>query len=294
MSKAMQKPGKTRESAKHHAPRPAAKRTTASAAQQSDQLGELVQHARLAPDSLTQRDVLQLQRALGNRAVSQMLAGQKQETRSNPDTVKNGVGSLTKIQRVAVDAGTIQRCVHCGDSSCVKGEKCGWDRSNSGLFSASAAATAPAVLPYNSTNAKKQSGKAVGMELEHVIPGATLRQLGEGAGYKSEYTVPTPVAVHRGAVAGAGGGISSTGSSDTSKEWATHLASQPTDFERVKSALTEQVNAYIMKEAFTETVALQLKDWLIAQEAQEHRITAQERATLLNALMDRYLSQKKK
>jgi hypothetical protein len=186
---------------------------------------------------------------------------------------------------------TIQRCVSCGDNSCVKGEVCGYDRTLGGLFSDTVGSNAPGVLPYNSSNAKKQSGKALGTELEHVIPGAALRQMGEGGHYRQEYTVPLPVSVHRGGVSGAGGGISSTGSSSTSKGWAVHLSSQATDYDVVRRSLTDGINAMLMQRSFTEQLAVQYSDWLQAQYAQEGRITQQQLAELRQLLVNRYFSQ---
>jgi hypothetical protein len=186
----------------------------------------------------------------------------------------------------------IQRCVYCGDSSCVKGEKCGYDRSHDGMFSTTASTNARPVLPYNSSNAKKNSGKAFGTELEHPIPGQVLRLIGEGGGYRQEYTVPIDKDVHRGGVSGAGGGISSTGSSLTSKGWAQHLASQD-DFARVRLALTDEINAHLMNDKFTEEVAVSLKDWLVAQKEQEGRIDQAEFEELMQVLMNRYLDSRK-
>jgi hypothetical protein len=190
----------------------------------------------------------------------------------------------------SISGAPIQRCVSCGDSSCVKGEKCGYDRSEGGLFSGASSSSALPVLPYGSSSAKKNSGKAFGTELEHPIPGQALRLTGQGSGYKQEYTIPIPVAVHRGGVSGSGGGISSTGSSATSKGWSKLLASQD-DFGQVKSALTDQINSQLMNNNFNEQTAVQLKDWLVSQRDQSGRISQAEYETLLNILMNRYLNQ---
>ena len=105
MPSATRKSGKTRESAKRRAPQPAAKKQEAGSAQQAERqpLGELIQHARQAPNSLTQRDVLQLQRTLGNRAVSQMLAGQRQES------LPGRVAHMQSTVGVSASAAIIQR-----------------------------------------------------------------------------------------------------------------------------------------------------------------------------------------
>jgi len=187
--------------------------------------------------------------------------------------------------------GVIQRCVSCGHNDCISGEKCKYDRSHGGLFSSSAASSAKGVLPYGSSNAKAQSGKAFGTELEHVIPGAALRQMGQGGNYRYEYTVPLPKEVHRNGVGGAGGGISSTGSSSTSSGWAQHLSGQATNYDVVRLALTDGINAMLMNNAFTEQMAVQYSDWLTAQYEIEGRITQTERDTLLNILTDRFWRQ---
>jgi hypothetical protein len=190
-----------------------------------------------------------------------------------------------------ISGAPIQRCVSCGNSSCVKGEKCGYDRSEGGLFSSQSSSSAQPVLPYGSSNAKKNSGKTFGTELEHPIPGQALRLTGQGGGYQQEYTIPIPVEVHRGGVSGSGGGISSTGSSATSKGWSQFLASQ-NDFGQVKSALTDQINSQIMNNNFNEKTAVQLKDWLVSQRDQSGRISASEYETLLNMLLNRFYTQK--
>ena len=182
-------------------------------------------------------------------------------------------------------------CVSCGNSTCIKGEKCGYDRSSGGLFSTNVSSSAQPVLPYGSTTAKKNSGKSFGTELEHPIPGQTLRLIGQGGGYRQEYTIPIPTAVHRNAVSGAGGGISSTGSSTTSANWSQFLAGQ-NDFDRVKYALIEQINAQIMNKNFNESTALQLKDWLVSQRNHTARINQTEFEILLQLLLNRYYDQK--
>ena len=85
MPKGTQKSGTTHESAKQNAPKPAAKKP-------EQPLDELVQHARQAPEGLTQRDVLQLQRTLGNQAVARMLTDQRQA-----DGVHQTVDSPSKV-----------------------------------------------------------------------------------------------------------------------------------------------------------------------------------------------------
>ena len=188
--------------------------------------------------------------------------------------------------------GTIQRCVSCGHNDCISGEKCKYDRSHEGLFSSGAIGSAKGVLPYNSSNAKAQSGKAFGTELEHVIPGAALRQMGQGGNYRYEYTVPLPKEVHRNGVSGAGGGISSTGSSFTSTGWAQHLSGQATSYEVVRLALTDGINAMLMNNAFSEQMAVQYSDWLTAQSEIEGRISQAELGILRNLLVDRFYNQR--
>jgi hypothetical protein len=188
--------------------------------------------------------------------------------------------------------GTIQRCVSCGHNDCISGEKCKYDRSHEGLFSSGAIGSAKGVLPYNSSNAKAQSGKAFGTELEHVIPGAALRQMGQGGNYRYEYTVPLPKEVHRNGVSGAGGGISSTGSSFTSTGWAQHLSGQATNYEVVRLALTDGINAMLMNNAFSEQMAVQYSDWLTAQCEIEGRISQAELGILRNLLVDRFYDQR--
>lgn len=213
---------------------------------------------------------------------------------SAPSSIAGGsqpsVGRAGSTPRTAM-RGVIQRCVSCGHNDCISGEKCKYDRSHEGLFSSSAVNSAKGVLPYNSSNAKAQSGKAFGTELEHVIPGAALRQMGQGGNYRYEYTVPLPKEVHRNGVSGAGGGISSTGSSSTSTGWAQHLSGQATDYDVVRLALTDGINAMLMNNAFSQQMAVQYSDWLTAQHEIEGRITQAELGILRNLLLDRFYRQ---
>lgn len=73
MASKMQTPGHDKGSTEQRSPKPAAG-YSAIVAQQQTHPAAIIQRARLAPNSLTANDVLQLQRTIGNQAVGRLLA----------------------------------------------------------------------------------------------------------------------------------------------------------------------------------------------------------------------------
>ena len=70
---------------------------------------------------------------------------------------------------------------------------------------------------------KKQSKRKV-RESEHMLPMQVVKKLFPGAKPDNEPTHSIAFAMHRSGQSGAGGGITSTGSSSTASGWAAHLA----------------------------------------------------------------------
>ncbi len=116
------------------------------------------------------------------------------------------------------DDNVIQRCHVCGNSNCKKGEIC--RKPPSGLFTPNS----------GSWNAKfynqKQGHGGKPTEWEHPVPGKSYRDAGLGKSYKSAPVLQIPKSMHRGGVSGIGGGISSTGSSHSAKQWSSGMGRQ--------------------------------------------------------------------
>ncbi len=122
------------------------------------------------------------------------------------------VATNPKIIQPKLDkAAVVQRCVRCGDSTCVKGEKC--RNVPSGMFESGVGTWGTKF--YN----EKQGHEGQPMEWEHPVPGKAYRDAGKGSSYKSAPVLQIPKTMHRSGVAGAGGGISSTGSSHSAQIW---------------------------------------------------------------------------
>lgn len=99
-------------------------------------------------------------------------------------------------------------CIICADPNCDHGENCGL------------------VKIY------KEGGSASDLldgrgEWEHVIPGAVIRGSvflqSHGVTYRDSMTYALDYAIHRDAVDGSGGGITSTGRSETAQGWVNYL-----------------------------------------------------------------------
>lgn len=99
-------------------------------------------------------------------------------------------------------------CIICNDASCDHGEKCGLTKIYKKKGSASA-----------------MSGQKA--EWENVIPGAVIRGSKflqkQGVTYNDSMTYALDYYIHRNAVDGGGGGITSTGKSITAQDWVNHL-----------------------------------------------------------------------
>lgn len=156
---------------------------------------------------------------------------------------------------------TVQRCVHCTNTRCVRGELCGADFTYGGLFAAGDRAT---VVPYNQARYFPSGGAS---EFEHPIAGAALRRSGTPHNYAHEFTIQTPTVTHRAAQSGAGGGITSTGSSTTAVAWSrvmgATLAADPVA--AVRTAAVEQLNAHWMAGTMNQMAVNGIVQWLDGQ-----------------------------
>ena len=138
----------------------------------------------------------------------------------------------------------VQRCPKCANPACKRGEVCKQGDDLGGLFDSST--KADAVKFYN----EKQGHEGKPTQWEHPLPGSAMRQSGLGGHYSSSPVVQMPTPVHRDAIDGMGGGVTSTGSSHTAVGWSAHLANTVKSdgkAEAIRQALADDVNAYASK-----------------------------------------------
>lgn len=144
-----------------------------------------------------------------------------------PDETSHGMGcgcmacaSISRgiVQQKPIGQEVIQRCDRCGDSSCIKGEKCRQPPND--MFGSGADEWGTKF--YN----QQQGHGGQPMEWEHPVPGKAYRDAGMGNSYRSAPVLQIPKAMHRGGVAGIGGGISSTGSSHSAQIWSGGMGQQ--------------------------------------------------------------------
>ena len=108
----------------------------------------------------------------------------------------------TRVHHGMMDV--IQRCFLCGNPACVNAAICHKTSDFEGLLPAGSD-----TIRVKFT-AKPQGHGGLPQEWEHPVPGAAYRSAGMGQNYRTAPVMAIPTDVHRGAVAGAGGGISST------------------------------------------------------------------------------------
>jgi hypothetical protein len=142
------------------------------------------------------------------------------------------------------------------------------------------------VVPYNQAHYYPTGGA---FEFEHPIAGAALRHAGEGAGYRHEFTIQTPRVTHRSAVGGAGGGITSTGSSTTARGWAHEMGDrlQNDPYDAVRSAAIENINAHAMAGTLNRMYLNGAYQWIEGQ-ATDGRITAAQARALQAEIQQTY------
>ncbi|MDB4793223.1 hypothetical protein OAG75_01125 [bacterium] len=100
-----------------------------------------------------------------------------------------------------------------------------------------------------------------------------------------------PYDVHRGGVSGAGGGVSSTGSSDTAKEWSAQLgalAQSGNWYEGIRLAAIDQANAARMQGNLNDGTVNQIIQ-TVNFHAQLGRLTALQAGQINNEIYGYYL-----
>ncbi len=118
--------------------------------------------------------------------------------------------------------GVVQRmqrnCFYCVNPMCVKGSICGGGQSLMDLFGAGIDLNQAGL--HRDTKQLSQRGVR---ESEHMLPMQVVRQVYPGANMNDEPAHSISYTMHRAGQSGAGGGISSTGSSHTASGWAGEL-----------------------------------------------------------------------
>jgi hypothetical protein len=95
--------------------------------------------------------------------------------------------------------------------------------------------------------------------------------------------------VHRGGQSGAGGGVSSTGSSKTASSWSAHLGTLARrDFPAaLRLAAIDEANAHRMNRSFTREVTLQIIETINGHLALG-RLTQEQAGLIINEIADYY------
>ncbi len=185
--------------------------------------------------------------------------------------------------------GPIQACFYCADLTCLKGEKCKQGADLGGLFSPGI--VSPKVGPHKET---RKSSKRNVRESEHMFPASALKQSGASHNLQTEPTISIPYSVHRGGVSGAGGGISSTGSSTTAKGWSAHLGqtvAQGGWYEGIRQAAVDGINSAAVNGTLNEgTLSGYMQ--VVNGHAMMGRITQEEAGTINSTLYFAYLNWK--
>jgi hypothetical protein len=140
---------------------------------------------------------------------------------------------------------------------------------------------------------KKQSKRKV-RESEHMLPMQVTKRVFPGSKPDNEPTHSISYTMHRKGVSGAGGGITSTGSSTTAKGWANHLVAlnnnQGAEAMYEAVAVDTYNSAWLNGEDLDQVLANILQ---ILQNHQEMgRLTGIQVGNIMNRLMNRRLNQK--
>lgn len=210
---------------------------------------------------VTPATVKQLSRMVGNRGMTQLLAGTRPSAR-------------------------LQRCAYCGRPSCAKGEQCKLDPSFGGLFSPTV--DARAVGPHKET---KKHSQVKTFESEHMLPSDAWKRSGLAHEYDELPTMSIPYSMHRGGVSGAGGGVTSTGGSATAKGWADLLGGLMKSgnvAEAVRRTAVDEFNAAVMSGNLDEGRVSQIVS-VVNLHATRKDITEPQAAQINEAIMNRWL-----
>lgn len=163
---------------------------------------------------------------------------------------KGFIYSKQKIENLNNKSYTIQKCPKCMDPSCKMGEKCKIGDDLDGLLPPGTAGVDP-VKFYN----QKLGHGGRSEEWEHPLANAPMKIAGLSDLYHQSPVIGMPKEVHRGAMDGMGGGVTSTGYSTISQGWADYVAETTMTYgivAGIKKGLMDDVNAYAVQGKLTE------------------------------------------
>ena len=186
--------------------------------------------------------------------------------------------------------GGYSNCFYCHSPGCIKGSLCGKGADDvSGLFGTS--------LNYDKGGYHKDTkkfSKRGHQESEHMLPMQVVRRVYPGSKMDDEPAHSIPYGMHRSGQRGAGGGITSTGSSNTAKGWATHLVGLNTNqgaAAMIRAVAVDTYNSAELTGQLSDQTMLQI--WQVLQgHANMGRITNIEAGEIYNELMNWYLNRK--
>jgi hypothetical protein len=218
--------------------------------------------------ALSPEGVRFLSATAGNRAVGRLLARDAVERQGAP------------VRR-------LQRCAYCGDATCKKGEKCQRGPDLEGLFS-------PGIqsLSVGTYNQAKKDSKRKQREAEHMMPKASWKASGRPQNPGKLPAMIIDYGTHHGAEAGAGGGVTSTGFSNTAQAWARLLGAKlrgtPAEVEEAfHDVATDEYNAADTTGKLTGGVVAQIVATLNLHRQQGH-LTQDQAGRIQNDITDRY------
>jgi hypothetical protein len=123
-----------------------------------------------------------------------------------------------------------------------------------------------------------------------MLPKAAMRKGGVAFSYNDEPTISVPYDMHRGGVSGAGGGITSTGSSSTAQGWSTHLGdllAHGNWKEAIRQAAIDGLNAaWVSGHLNDGMVSAYIQD--VNSHAAMGRLTSTEQSEVLTSILDWY------
>jgi uncharacterized protein with PIN domain len=255
-----------------------------------------------APDTpkptTQQQHIAQLQHTLGNRAsrtALQRLSDNGEAAHTHQCRCPACTGRLTAQSRqpltISTNAqATLQRCKYCGDDSCEDGEICNYGADMGGLFT-------PGLTTRDTGlhGQTKKSSKRKVYESEHVIPHQAWKLSGSKTRYDKLPAMSIPYDMHRGGVSGAGGGVTSTGSSHTAKGWAIRLSDKMKGGDMAGALLdvaNDEYNSASMSGFLSESMVSQITQ-IVNVFAIEGYITQEEAGKINNVILDRWYKDNK-
>jgi hypothetical protein len=194
----------------------------------------------------------------------------------------------------AANRRAIQRCHHCADNTCIAGEKCGKDPTFGGLLDVQGQIH---VGPYKDV---KQFSSKGNVEAEHMFSNQMnqfmSKQTGEKFDYQEMPAYSIDYIVHQQGRYGVGGGISSTGSSKTSKDWSKSIAELAVKDPKAAARLLvlDALNAHIEQGRLNGDVmsaVLQVMNQVL--DLWGVTLSTQDKGTILNEMIDYYFRKTK-